>query len=131
MLYIRPVVQALLFLCMPYSRSPAGTASRLGRKKYRSAKREDDFFPADPKGPGLALRWGTATFASKKRVCRILLKKSSAPITFSGMKILICSHIIRHETLCQDMTCADRSIVIRFFLLLFATGERLGRCGTA
>ena len=53
MLYIRPVVQALLFLCMPYSRSPTGTASRLGRKKYRSAKREDDFFPADPKGSAL------------------------------------------------------------------------------
>lgn len=38
---------------MSYSRSPAGTASRLGRKKYRSAEREDDFFPADPKGPAL------------------------------------------------------------------------------
>ena len=67
MLYIRPVVQALLFLCMPYSRSPAGTASRLGREKYWSAKREDDFFPADPKGLALRSGGGTATFASKKR----------------------------------------------------------------
>ena len=46
-------MQALLFLCMPYSRSPAGKVSRLGRKKYRSAEREDDFFPADPQGPAL------------------------------------------------------------------------------
>ncbi|KAB5446356.1 hypothetical protein DW683_07925 [Bacteroides sp. AM25-34] len=38
---------------MPYSRSPSGKASRLGRKKYRSAKRKDDFFPADPQGPAL------------------------------------------------------------------------------
>ena len=27
--------------------------SRLGWKKYRSAEREDDFFPADPQGPAL------------------------------------------------------------------------------
>ena len=47
-------------------------------------------------------------------------------VTSSGMKILICRHVIRHETSRQDMTCADRSIVIWFFLLLFATGERLG-----
>ena len=40
-------------LCMPYSRSPSGKASRLGRKKYRSAECEDDFFPADPQGPAL------------------------------------------------------------------------------
>ncbi|EEB26913.1 hypothetical protein BACDOR_00599 [Phocaeicola dorei DSM 17855] len=38
---------------MLYSRSPAGKVSRLGRKKYRSAEREDDFFPADPQGPAL------------------------------------------------------------------------------
>ena len=124
-LYIRPVVQALLFLCMPYSRSPAGTASRLGRKKYRSAKREDDFFPADPKGP--ALRSGGGRLPLPQRnggSCPS--EKSSAPVTSSGMKILTCSHIIRHETLCQEMTCADRSIVIRFFLPLFATGQQLG-----
>lgn len=53
-------------------------------------------------------------------------EKSSAPVTSSGMKVLTCSHIIRHETLCQEMTCADSSIVIRFFLLLFATGKQLG-----
>ncbi|EDS16196.1 hypothetical protein BACSTE_00866 [Bacteroides stercoris ATCC 43183] len=47
------MVRALLFLCMPYSRSTSGKASRLGRKKYRNAKREDDFFPADPQGPAL------------------------------------------------------------------------------
>ncbi|TDB24385.1 hypothetical protein E1J03_03755 [Phocaeicola dorei] len=46
-------MQALLFLCMLYSRSPAGKVSRLGWKKYRSAEREDDFFPADPQGPAL------------------------------------------------------------------------------
>ena len=40
LLDIRPVVRALLFLCMPYSRSPSGKVSRLGRKKYRSAERE-------------------------------------------------------------------------------------------
>jgi len=38
---------------MLYSRSPAGKVSRLGWKKYRSAEREDDFFPADPQGPAL------------------------------------------------------------------------------
>ena len=118
-------MQALLFLCMPYSRSPRRNGIKLGRKKYRSAKREDDFFPADPKGP--ALRSGGGRLPLPQRnggACPS--EKSSAPVTSSGMKILTCSHIIRHETLCQEMTCADRSIVITIFPAFICNGATIG-----
>ena len=75
-------------------------------------------WPCAPVGGGyLCLKETGVSFPSEKIIC---------PRCISRMKILICRHVIRHETSRQDMTCADRSIVIRFFLLLFATGKRLG-----
>jgi len=51
-----------LYALQPFSRRK-GVKARQEKIPERS---EDDFFPADPWGPGLAPRWGTATFASKK-----------------------------------------------------------------
>jgi len=51
-----------LYALQPFSHRKVVKA-RLEKIPERS---EDDFFHADPQGPGLAPRWGTATFASKK-----------------------------------------------------------------
>ncbi len=77
MLYIRPVVQALLFfVCLTAFSRRNGVKAR--QEKIPSAKREDDF-PRRPEG--LALRsGGDGYLCFQRKGCRILLKNHLHPL---------------------------------------------------